>query len=133
MLDARGHVVLSNFHCATLLSPSDGPDVCTGSECGTRENRAPEMILGWKYDFAVDCWGFGIVLSYLHFGRVRTIYWRCMSSLMPCSFQKHPFADGNELDALTDMQSKILHGQAPYHPSQTVPFAEWDLIKKVRK
>jgi hypothetical protein len=34
------------------------------------EYQAPEVLLGWTYDFAVDCWGFGILLYFMVFGTV---------------------------------------------------------------
>ena len=32
--------------------------------------QAPELLLGWAHDFAVDCWGFGMLLHYMLSGEV---------------------------------------------------------------
>lgn len=37
---------------------------------------APEVILGWTHGFAVDSWGFGIVLYYMLIGFVSSSYLR---------------------------------------------------------
>lgn len=66
MIAFDGHIVLTNFNCAKALGQSD----CTTSVCGTREFEAPERILGWIYDYAVDVWSFGILLCIMHFGQV---------------------------------------------------------------
>ena len=44
---------------------------------------------------------------------------------------QHPFLDGDELDPLLIMRKRILRGQIPLHPPQTLPLSEWRLIKKV--
>lgn len=72
MIAADGHVVVTDFGFAKLLFSPGSPDLRTDSHCGTREYSAPEMLLGWAYDFAVDCWGFGVLLYLMHFGRVRS-------------------------------------------------------------
>ncbi|KAL5518698.1 hypothetical protein ACEPAH_381 [Sanghuangporus vaninii] len=107
MIAADGHVVLTNFSCAKVLDQCES----TASVCGTREFEAPERILGWTYDYAVDVWSFGILLCVMHFGQ-------------------HPFIEGDELDPLLIMQKRILRGQAPTRPGQLVPLSEWSLIKK---
>lgn len=67
-INGDGHVVLSDFSQSKVLPSQDRAR--TSTNCGSREYQAPEMILGWEYDFSVDCWGFGILLYLLHFGRV---------------------------------------------------------------
>jgi hypothetical protein len=34
------------------------------------EYQAPEHLLGWAHDFAVDCWSFGALLHFLLAGTV---------------------------------------------------------------
>lgn len=71
MIDARGHIVLTNFRCAKLSDPKDFRHhrriVSAG---GNKEYQAPEMLLDWTHDFSVDCWGFGILLYFMLFGTV---------------------------------------------------------------
>lgn len=66
MIAADGHIVLTNFSCAKILDQCDS----TTSDCGSREFEAPERILGWGYDYAVDIWSFGVLLCIMHFGQV---------------------------------------------------------------
>ena len=72
MLEGDGHLVLTDFGLARHLPEGTTLLTCdeTLTACGTREYRAPEMIMGWKYDFAVDCWSFGLFLYMMHFGKV---------------------------------------------------------------
>ena len=70
MIAPDGHIVLSGFDCAKKLGGQGLSDCETSSNCGTQEYQAPELIMGWKYDFAVDTWGFGIFLCIMHFGQV---------------------------------------------------------------
>ncbi|KAF8168459.1 hypothetical protein B0H34DRAFT_855162 [Crassisporium funariophilum] len=74
MLDADGHVVLTNFRCASFLPQTvpngdEGYDTTLSSfERDITEYQAPEIILGWAHNTAVDCWGFGILLYFMLFG-----------------------------------------------------------------
>lgn len=76
MIDGRGHAVITGFGCAKVIgssleSPIAGNQVRrTDSSCGTRGYQAPEIVLGWTHDFAVDCWSFGIILYYMIFRKV---------------------------------------------------------------
>ncbi|KAJ7935257.1 kinase-like domain-containing protein [Mycena leptocephala] len=61
-VDRTGHIVLSNFCNATVISDN--------TECGMPpsaavEYQAPEILLGWAHDFVVDCWSFGVLLHFL--------------------------------------------------------------------
>ena len=62
MIGSDGHIVLTNFSCAKILAQCES----TNSDCGTREFEAPEKILGWAYDYAVDIWSFGVLLCIMH-------------------------------------------------------------------
>ncbi|KAJ7496770.1 kinase-like domain-containing protein [Mycena latifolia] len=61
-LDHTGHVVLSNFSNAILLSASTQYSMPPSA---AMEYQAPEILLGWAHDFAVDCWSFGVLLHFL--------------------------------------------------------------------
>ena len=131
MIAKDGHIVLTNFSCAKVLSNTGSPIPSTSSDCGTKEHQAPEMILGWKYDYTVDCWGFGVLLCIMHFGQV-------ISPFFPCAIftnleYKHPFLEGDELNPLLIMQKRILRGQEPRYPLSSAPLSEWNLIKKVKQ
>ncbi|KAF8150481.1 kinase-like domain-containing protein [Mycena galopus ATCC 62051] len=63
-VDHTGHVVLTNFSNATIIS-NDAPPPSAGMEY-----QAPEILLGWAHDFAVDCWSFGVLLHFLLAGTV---------------------------------------------------------------
>lgn len=70
LLDAQGHIVLTDFGCAKVLPEANGARRRRAfSNCGTVEYQAPEMILGWAHDFAVDIWGFGMLLHLMLFGK----------------------------------------------------------------
>lgn len=72
MLDAEGHLVLTNFDCAEFLPASNtrGTTSATAFERGMTQYQAPEILLGWAHNSAVDCWGFGMLLYFLFFGMV---------------------------------------------------------------
>ena len=73
MLDAEGHVVLTNFDCAEFLPASAsarGTVSATAFERGLTQYQAPEILLGWAHNSTVDCWGFGMLLYFLFFGTV---------------------------------------------------------------
>jgi serine/threonine protein kinase len=82
LLNAEGHIVLADFGCAKILcqpqilqrASPPSQRLRTASNCGTLEYQAPEVILGWRYDFSVDVWGFGMLLYLMSVGRVRYIY-----------------------------------------------------------
>lgn len=57
LLDARGHIKLTDFGFAKLL---DGNK--TWTLCGTPEYLAPEIILGKGHGMAVDWWALGILV-----------------------------------------------------------------------
>ena len=61
MIDGEGHILLSCFECAEFFgSPRSflsGNRLMVESE--SKDYHAPEILLGWAQDSAVDCWGFG--------------------------------------------------------------------------
>lgn len=64
LIDTDGHIVLTGFEYASSIERLQGTHhqnhkLAPG---GAKENQAPELVLGWTHDFAVDCWGFGILL-----------------------------------------------------------------------
>ena len=70
VIDTDGHIVLTGLEYAGNIEQLPGK-LALGS---AKENQAPEVLLGWTHDFAVDCWGFGILLHLLLSGVVRFLY-----------------------------------------------------------
>jgi serine/threonine protein kinase len=73
MINADGHIVLTGLEYASNIKQLHDMQhkdrkLAPG---GAKENQAPELLLGWTHDFAVDCWGFGILLHLLLSGVVR--------------------------------------------------------------
>jgi serine/threonine protein kinase len=70
--DSDGHVLLFNFAHADFESSTQ--------QCGMPrkllaaimpEYVAPEMVLGWARNAAVDCWSFGVLVYFMLFGTVK--------------------------------------------------------------
>lgn len=80
-----GHLVLSGFAHASV-SRIDSPKVGLPSSMSRKSQvqlrtqatntthicvwSAPELVLGWGYDAAVDCWGFAATLFFMLTGQV---------------------------------------------------------------
>ena len=80
LFDQSGHVIISNFEHADFIA-STGQNSTALAFSGefmslqprTQCYQAPEVLLGWSHDLIVDCWGFGMVLYYMYFGKVRPL------------------------------------------------------------
>ncbi|KAF9491962.1 hypothetical protein BDN71DRAFT_1452165 [Pleurotus eryngii] len=98
-IDASRHLVLVNFEVADLpgessVQPNFDSDYSrTAGRNRERAYKAPEVLLGWTRNSAVDVWGFGMVLYWMVTGR-------------------HPFLGGDECESLreAELEGKILHG-----------------------
>jgi serine/threonine protein kinase len=66
LLDAKGHVVLTDFGLSKV--PVDGK---TNTICGTAEYMAPEILMGLEYDITVDWWSLGILIYDMMTGSVK--------------------------------------------------------------
>ncbi|EAU93375.2 AGC/AGC-Unique protein kinase [Coprinopsis cinerea okayama7 len=74
ILDKRGHIVITNFEFANTIPPSGVNANSFNSDLVLSIPRfhgyqAPEMVLGWAHDISVDCWGFGMLLYFMYFGK----------------------------------------------------------------
>ena len=77
MLDEEGHIVLTNFDYAEFFPASANTRSTTSVsafECSRTQYQAPEVLLGWTHNSAIDCWGFGIILYFLFFGTVSSAH-----------------------------------------------------------
>ncbi|KAI0089910.1 kinase-like domain-containing protein, partial [Irpex rosettiformis] len=74
LLNASGHIVLAGFSNASFSSPNTPPSSTSqqpGSCSPVNQWDAPEVVLGWTQDCAIDVWSFGLVLWYMLMGTVR--------------------------------------------------------------
>ncbi|KAJ7647785.1 kinase-like domain-containing protein [Roridomyces roridus] len=101
-LDHAGHIVLSNFSNAVANGWSD-----VMPPSAAIEYQAPEILLGWAHDMAVDCWSLGILFHVLLAGT-------------------NPIVAS--VDANLTVRSQILEGQVVM--SEMLPREAKDLITK---
>ncbi|KAL0955961.1 hypothetical protein HGRIS_002143 [Hohenbuehelia grisea] len=116
-VDARGQLVLSHFEYGNLGLESSA-DALLGKASGAiRSYQAPELLLGWAHNFAVDYWGIGM-----------TLYFMLTS--------KHPFLEDEYVDldsahVAPSADDKIMRGSAITEgPSTIGDEALTDLIAK---
>lgn len=62
LIDAEGHIKLTDFGLAKELQLGETNAPRTKTFCGTNEYLAPEVILGLLYGESVDWWALGIVI-----------------------------------------------------------------------
>ncbi|KAH6905827.1 AGC/AGC-unique protein kinase [Coprinopsis sp. MPI-PUGE-AT-0042] len=68
LLDRQGHVMLSNFEFARFV----GAGLTLQADLSLPKfspYHAPEVVLGWAHDEAVDCWGFGMLVYFMLIGK----------------------------------------------------------------
>eukprot|EP01129_Flabellula_baltica_P012646 TRINITY_DN5734_c0_g1_i1.p1 TRINITY_DN5734_c0_g1~~TRINITY_DN5734_c0_g1_i1.p1 ORF type:complete len:440 (+),score=86.89 TRINITY_DN5734_c0_g1_i1:84-1403(+) len=58
LIDAKGHIVLTDFGLAKEMREDESTD----SFCGTLEYLSPEIIIGDSYTSKVDWWAFGMIV-----------------------------------------------------------------------
>ncbi|KAF9261972.1 kinase-like protein [Marasmius fiardii PR-910] len=114
MIDAGGHIVLVDFEHTFVdtehVACTSGTVYCPNQDY---EYRAPELLLGWTHDYAVDCWGFGCILYFMMYGL-------------------HPFPVN--VDGFA-WQEKVIRGQVSYnldHAGLQVPRVARELMRAVR-
>mmetsp|Transcript_16155 Transcript_16155/g.38058 ORF Transcript_16155/g.38058 Transcript_16155/m.38058 type:complete len:452 (-) Transcript_16155:362-1717(-) len=93
LLDARGHVKISDFGLSSMISnpsgPADGGQTVLHTTCGTPNYVAPEVLANKGYDGrAADIWSCGVILFVLMAG-----YLPFDEPTWPALFQKIMRAD----------------------------------------
>lgn len=86
LLDARGHVVLTDFGLSKIVANRK-----TNTFCGTAEYLAPEILRGESYDQSVDWWSFGTMLYEMIAGI--TPYWSESATEMYRRILYEPFIE----------------------------------------
>ncbi len=74
MFDSDGHIVLADFSHADFSHSTESQQSRVSKNYTSTimpEYRAPEILLGWPRDAAVDCWSFGMLVYFMLFGTVR--------------------------------------------------------------
>ena len=135
MLDAEGHLVLTNFDCAEFLPASAntrGTSSPTVFECGMTQYQAPEILLGWTHNSAVDCWGFGIVLYFLFFGTVSVIYFLKLRVVDLVHHLQYPFGGKKVSEDKTTLRNQIIQFPIPMESRRLVHPTARDLVLQVR-
>ncbi|KAI0825344.1 kinase-like domain-containing protein [Trametes gibbosa] len=94
LVSEDGHVFISDLEDAVFLHDGveqrDTP--CRILQTVSLKYQAPEIVLGWEYDFAVDWWSFGLVL-----------FWTLTGM--------HPFTDIRDVEHPSIIRTKVLHAK----------------------
>ncbi|KAF8641527.1 hypothetical protein AX16_009905 [Volvariella volvacea WC 439] len=69
IINPQGHIILTSFGSAMSIGGAKCLTEFLDCESQMQRYQAPELRLGWNHDFAVDCWGFGLVLFYMLHGK----------------------------------------------------------------
>ncbi|CAG5134997.1 unnamed protein product, partial [Candidula unifasciata] len=111
LLDADGHIVLTDFGLSKEFLPTD-PTHRTYSFCGTIEYMAPEVVKGGQtgHDFAVDWWSLGVLAYELLTGA-------------------SPFTVDGEKNTQSEISKRIMKCNPPYSKSFSPDVK--DLIQKL--
>lgn len=73
IFNRQGHIILSGVENGVIINPrrKNSQDIQDGQKYHN-QYQAPEILLGWKHDFLVDTWSFGMVLYYMFHGKVKS-------------------------------------------------------------
>lgn len=75
LLADDGHIVLTGFEQSRFTEPTNPLDCLSGFPTNEMSHlilQAPEVVLGWRYNFKTDLWSYGLLLFYMLSGLVRT-------------------------------------------------------------
>lgn len=68
LVDINGYIAITDFGNSKILEKDNNNQYKTSSNIGIKEYKAPEIILGEKYDIKSDYWSIGILLYELLHG-----------------------------------------------------------------
>ena len=131
MLDAEGHLVLTNFNYAEFFPTSVNTRSTTSAtafERGRIQYQAPEVLLGWTHNSAVDCWGFGIVLYFLFFGAVSSANFHQHKA----DLVQYPFGRWEVSEEKSMLHNEIIQYPIPMESLRLVHPTARDLVLQVR-
>ena len=127
-----GHLILSDFENATCLRndaslPPHDDGIPALEEM---KYHAPELVLGWEYDYSVDWWSFGLVLYWIFTGKVSSRHARCDGHILTQRPQ-HAFFSETSVPHLSILRSTIFHSKLPDNPPD-MEHSAYQLILRVR-
>lgn len=67
-VEEDGHILISEFENATFLR--DGSLLLPGKSTEEMKYHAPELVLGWDYEYSADWWSYGLLLCWISTGEV---------------------------------------------------------------
>ena len=66
LVNADGDVKLADFGLSKVIGVSD----CASKQCGSLPYKAPELLMGKKYNMKADVWSLGATLYYVKYNKV---------------------------------------------------------------
>ncbi|KAH9939011.1 kinase-like protein [Epithele typhae] len=114
LIGEDGHILISGFDNATCIRRGNtllrGGGHSTIPPADEIQYQAPEIVLGWQYNSAVDWWSFGLLVHWLLSG-------------------EHPFVNETVATSPAIVRSYIIHGSVTSSARRTDPTA-WNLISQ---
>eukprot|EP01061_Rhynchopus_euleeides_P002616 TRINITY_DN12007_c0_g1_i1.p1 TRINITY_DN12007_c0_g1~~TRINITY_DN12007_c0_g1_i1.p1 ORF type:complete len:448 (+),score=128.45 TRINITY_DN12007_c0_g1_i1:46-1389(+) len=130
VLDADGHVVLTDMGCARSLNQASRAHTF----CGTAEYLAPEIMLNHGYTHSVDHWALGVILYEMLYGNRPFDGDNVCQEIMKCNLEFPP--SSVPIDAQELIQSLLQRDVSKRPSSEEIknhPFfgpIDWDSLKQ---